>query len=162
MILAPVAIPFIDEDDGLARDRERGTVAAVERCTTVKRPAGLCADALDLLRGDAGSVDDLVVQVARAVRRNGAEGELFVPGDAEFAGEKDIQGQVQGVGDLKGDSNPAAGYAEDDRILPVGELSQLHRQLPSSVFTACESHLGQLRSRGTELVGHQPDWADQA
>jgi hypothetical protein len=47
---------------------------------------------------------------------------------------------MQGLRDLKGNGDPAAGYPEDNYIASIGQLSQLRGQLLSSVLPVFEDH----------------------
>ena len=49
-------------------------------------------------------------------------------------------GTPQGLGDLKGDDNSAAGDAEDDCVGAIGELGQVGGELASGVLTVLEDH----------------------
>jgi hypothetical protein len=130
----------IHQNHGPTGDLQWRTVAPVEDGAPVLPLPHFFRDAFNLLRGDALCPHDLFIQVPLGAGRNRAEGEFLLPGNAKLVREKDVQRHLQGVCDLKGNGDAAAGYSEDDSILPIGKLLQLLRQLPSGVFTVSEDH----------------------
>ena len=156
---------IIDEEDGLAGELERWSVAAIEDGTLVQELANLGGDALDLFRSDARCPDDALIQITgvRGVElssRDGPEGKFFVAGDAKLVGEKDVQRQTQGLGDLRGDDDAATRDSEDDGGGAIGELGQVSGELASGVLTVLEDHgvTWALSLRGGSLREWFLDW----
>src|SRR5262249_4277118 len=70
----------------------------------------------------------LSIENAHAAAGDGAHGEFFVTGYAEFADNENVEGNAKGLGDLEGHRHAAAREREHDNAWLTGVMSELVRQ----------------------------------
>jgi len=96
-------------------------------------------DALDDLLRDAGGPDDILAQDGDP-RRDGADRELGLPGQADLAHDHDVERRVQGDRDLIGDDDAAARHADEHEVL-AAMMREALGQLSPRVVAIAEPHV---------------------
>src|SRR5439155_15142446 len=87
-------------------------------------------DRLDPLGRDVQRLDQLLVENARAARRDRPERDLLVTGNAELAHEEDIQRRLELASDLEGNRHAPARKAQHYDVVPTAVSAQALRQEP--------------------------------
>jgi hypothetical protein len=158
----------IDQDHSTTTHIERRTTAAVSTLAPRQLLAFLCSDSVDYVVRNAQILDDLIVQDPQAAGRNRTHGQLFVPGDAKLADDKDVQRRVKRLGHFKRDRHAAARQRQYDHIRAIGVSGELCGQQPPRFAAITEPfgcHISPLpwppdhpsaRYRWTEAMVHAP------
>lgn len=94
----------------------------------------------------------LFVDDAHAFLADGAHGQLRLEGHPELAYEADVERSAEGLGDLRGDRDAAAGKSHDHQVLAL-QVVQPGSELSARIGSVCEVHgrlPGEVRSSSPE------------
>ena len=83
---------------------------------------------LDQVVRDAHAGHDLVVEHPHAAGGDRAHRQLLVPGDAELAHEKHVQGRAERPGHFVRDGDAAARQGQHEHVRPIGVGAELGRE----------------------------------
>src|SRR5690606_29482570 len=154
--------PVVEEDGRLPRHVGEARLAAVEQEAAVHLPARLGGQRLERLAVDVEGVEGALVG-QRHAGGHGAYAELLVPRRPHLPRDDDVEGGVEGAGDLVAEDDAPAREAEDDGFLvavglePFGELAA--GVLPV-LEEAAVGHGGAALVRGTpSYAGAPPPFA---
>ena len=106
----------VDKDDRAALKPSGRTFIAKDGLAPFDLPPLAGHHKVDGLPRDAVRADHVLLQHDAAAAGYRAHGQLFLPGDTEFANDEDVEGQMQIASDLESNRHSTARQAEDNRV----------------------------------------------
>ena len=111
--------PVVDDDDGLATNRQPRAIAVVDVVAPFQLDALARGDLFDHIGRDAEGGDRLVAQHSHAPCGDGADRKFGMPGGAELPDEEHIERRTECVGDFERDRHASARQGQDDEVIAV-------------------------------------------
>ncbi len=131
----------VHQNDGLAFDRRRWTIAAIVTFAALQLHALAVNHAIDGIPRYSEIPDNFVVEYNCAASGNGAHREFLVPGNSEFTNYKNIEWSIEFTRNLGSNGNPASRQRQDEYIAAAAiARQQRFPELPSCIGAIAKLH----------------------
>jgi hypothetical protein len=128
----------VDENHGLAEEVGPRTIVAIKTFASLQLSAFIRSDVIELCVGHVSDAHEVAIEDFHAAARDGAHGQLFMIGQAEFANDEHVEGDAECSGDFEAYGNAAAGKGEDDDVGALRVNAELGGEATSGIVAVAE------------------------